>query len=145
MLSSSSKNAIRAVLYLSKNSNEGKKISPKKIAEEIQIPAPFLAKILQQLSTHNIISSAKGRNGGFYLTDANKKNSVLSIVECIDGLNKLSGCFLGTPTCSESDPCEIHSLVAPLKNKLVKELSYNSIEAFSIGLIKNRKMVVDLN
>ena len=49
MLSKSSKYAIRAVLYLSLNSNENKKYSPKKIAEMINIPAPFLAKRFKSL------------------------------------------------------------------------------------------------
>ena len=87
MLSKSSKYAIRAVLHLSLNSNENKKYSPKKIAEMINIPAPFLAKTLQELTKRNIISSTKGRNGGFYLTKADKLNPMLSIVDCIDGLD----------------------------------------------------------
>ena len=41
MLSKSSKYAIRAVLYLSLNSNDKKKYNPKDIAKEIDIPAPF--------------------------------------------------------------------------------------------------------
>jgi len=94
MLSKSSKYAIRAVLYLSLNSNKNKKYSPKKIAEMIDIPAPFLAKTLQELTKRNIISSTKGRNGGFYLTKADKLNPMLSIVDCIDGLDKFNDCFL---------------------------------------------------
>ena len=69
MLSNSSKYAIRAVLYLANNSSVEKKLGSKKIAEEIDIPAPFLAKIFQVLSKANIISSTKGPNGGFYLTE----------------------------------------------------------------------------
>ena len=44
MLSKSSKYAIRGVLYLSLNSNEEKKYSPKDIAEAINIPAPFFGE-----------------------------------------------------------------------------------------------------
>lgn len=142
MLSTSSKNAIRAVLYLTINSGEENKISPKEIAKEIKVPAPFLAKILQELSRHNIISSTKGRNGGFYLTEDNKKNQVLSIIECTDGLDKLTGCFLGTPSCSESNPCAIHHVIAPLKNNLIEELSCKSIEEFSMRVKKNSLYVM---
>ena len=69
MLSKSSKYAIRAVLYLALNSNESKKYSPKDIAEAVNLPAPFLAKTLQELTRRNIISSVKGRNGGLKLQD----------------------------------------------------------------------------
>ena len=50
MLSKSSTYAIRAVLYLSLHSNKEKKYSPKEIADEMNISAPFLAKTLQVLT-----------------------------------------------------------------------------------------------
>ncbi len=50
MLSKSSTYAIRAVLFLSLNSDDEKKFNPKSMAEIIDIPAPFLAKTLQELT-----------------------------------------------------------------------------------------------
>ncbi len=93
MLSKSSTYAIRGVLYLALNSNEMQKYSPKEIALAIAVPAPFLAKTLQELTKRNLISSVKGRNGGFYLTEENKQNTLISIVDSIDGLNKFQNCF----------------------------------------------------
>ena len=71
MLSSASKNAIRAILYLAKNSDQQNKINVKSIAEDLESPQPFLAKLLRQLSSNKLVTSVKGPNGGFYL---NKKN-----------------------------------------------------------------------
>lgn len=139
MISNSSKYAIRAVLYLAIHSSESNKYSPQQIAEEINIPAPFLAKTLQQLSKYKIISSTKGRNGGFYLTNLDKEGSVISIVKCIDGFNKLKGCFLSLPTCSDENPCAIHHLAAPLRNNLIKELSQRSIGEFAHTTIEEKE------
>ena len=47
MLSKSSKYAIRAVLYISNYSSKKSKIGSIQIADELNIPAPFLAKTLQ--------------------------------------------------------------------------------------------------
>ena len=69
-------------------------ISVKDIANSIDVPSPFLAKLFQQLVRGNIISSTKGPNGGFYLTDENAENTVCDIIENIDWLNKLNECFL---------------------------------------------------
>ncbi len=108
MFSKSCQYAIRAVLYLIAQKAHEKNIGVKEIAEALQAPQQFLAKILQQLAKHNLISSIKGPNGGFYLTEANAKVSLLDIVECIDGKAALSSCILGMPQCSVEDPCPLH-------------------------------------
>ena len=73
MLSNASKYAIKAILYLAENSNSKNKISVKDITKVLDVPSPFLAKILQQLVKSKLISSTKGPNGGFYLDDKNKE------------------------------------------------------------------------
>ena len=130
MLSKSSKYALRGVLYLALNSNEEVKFSPKIIANEIDIPAPFLAKTLQLLSRRGLVSSTKGRNGGFYLTTENRGNALISIIDCIDGLDKFQNCMMGLPICSNENPCPLHDKLAPLRQRLVNELSNKSIDEF---------------
>ena len=142
MLSKSSKYAIRAVLYLSLNSNDNKKYNPKDIADAIEIPAPFLAKTLQELTKKNLISSTKGRNGGFFLSDDNKLNSMLSIIECIDGLHKFDECFIGLPKCSDHSPCAVHHIVAPLRNDLLRVLTNNNIDDFTKELAQGKIHIV---
>ncbi len=128
MLSKSSAYAIRAVLYLSLYTNEERKHSPKEIAAIINIPAPFLAKILQVLAKNKLISSTKGRNGGFYLTKMNRLNSLISIVDSIDGLDRFQECLLGLPICSNVNPCPIHHAISPIRKKLIEELTFKTID-----------------
>ncbi len=131
MLSKSSTYAIRAVLYLSLHSDAIKKFSPKSIAEAIGVPAPFLAKTLQILTKRDLISSVKGRNGGFFLTEKNKENTLMSIVDSIDGLSKFSECMLGLPVCGDDNPCPIHHAVSPVKKELIEQLTLRTIEDFT--------------
>ncbi len=56
MLSNQSKYAIRGVIYLAIHASENKKLSPKEVGKEINIPIPFLAKIFQHLSKEKIQS-----------------------------------------------------------------------------------------
>ena len=127
MLSKSSTYAIRAVLYLALNSSEKKKYNPREIGSAISIPAPFLAKTLQELTKRNLISSTKGRNGGFYLTEEDKSNTLISIVDSIDGLNKFHTCLLGLPSCSNENPCSLHHVITPFRKKIVEELTFKTI------------------
>ena len=66
MFSNSSKYAIKAVLFLAVNSNEDHRIMVKDMAEPINVPQAYLAKLLQELSKKGIISSKKGPKGGFF-------------------------------------------------------------------------------
>ena len=125
MLSSSSKYAVNAVLYLAVHSSETKKIRAKEIAEAINLPSPFLSKILQTLSRENIISSSKGPTGGFFLTEEAQEIPLIEVVKIIDGTDRLDDCVLGLKKCSAEQPCPVHFSVQPLKQKFRKKLEEN--------------------
>jgi Rrf2 family protein len=141
MLSKSSKYAIRAVLYISNYSNKHTKIGSKQIAEELHIPAPFLAKTLQELTKKNIISSVKGPHGGFYLSPENNEKTLLEIIECIDGLHKFESCFLGQEECNSINPCVIHHLYYPFKNELLEKLKTKSIVEMADEYAKSNNLL----
>lgn len=122
MLSSSSKYAVNAVLYLAVHSSETKKIRAKEIAEAINLPSPFLSKLLQSLSRENLISSSKGPTGGFYLTAEALSVPLIEVVKIIDGTDRLDDCVLGLKKCSSEQPCPVHFSVQPLKHRFRKEL-----------------------
>ena len=142
MLSKSSQYAIRAVLYLSLNSNVERKYSPKEIAKAIDIPAPFLAKTLQELTKRDLISSIKGRNGGFYLTEENKNHTLISIVDGIDGLSKFQECILGLTVCSNDNPCSLHHATAPLRKKMIEELTFKTINDLTNELVDGSTHII---
>ena len=131
MLSNASKYAILSTLYLAEHSNEERKISVKEIAENIEVPSPFLAKLFQQLVRGKIISSTKGPHGGFYLSEKNKTKNVLDIIDNIDGLNKLNGCFLGLNECDATNPCPVHFIVVPFKNNILAKFRDLTIMEFA--------------
>lgn len=126
MFSNSTKYAIRAIEYLLENQNDDK-LSVIKLATELDIPQPFLSKIMQQLSKGNIISSTKGRGGGFYLSDANKKRPLIDMVVCIEGHNVFDNCILGLNQCSDVNPCLLHKHYKGFKQSLEKSLCKDSI------------------
>ena len=127
MLSKASKYAITAVLYLTNSASKEKKIGSKLIAKVLDIPAPFLAKTMQELTKKDIISSVKGPNGGFYLSDNNKTKTIFDIITCIDNVDKFDQCYLGQAECNEENPCVVHHLYAPFKSKLIKKLKTKTI------------------
>lgn len=127
MLSNASKYAIRAMLYLAQNSSPTNKIGAKFIADELETPQPFLAKLLRQLSTNRLVSSTKGPNGGFYLSDENKEKYLWDVIVCIDGGYKFEQCFLGLSKCDHKNPCPVHHIVSPFKEELLDNFKGKTI------------------
>ena len=127
MLSKASKYAISSVLYLSNNTSRENKLGAKQLAEILSIPAPFLAKTLQELTKKGIISSIKGPHGGFYLTKENEKKTLFNIIDCLDDIEKFNQCYLGQPDCSDDKPCVVHHLYMPFKKELIKKLKDKTI------------------
>jgi len=140
MLSKSSKYAIRAILYLANHTNKTKKIGSKEVARRLNIPAPFLAKTLQELTKKEILSSVKGPHGGFFLTKENHQKSLLDIIECIDGIQKFNECFLGQHECNDVSPCVVHHIYLPFKNKLIDKLKTKSILEMAKEYAKNNNL-----
>jgi Rrf2 family protein len=141
MLSNGSKYAIRSILYLAIYSDITKKKGVKKIAEDLETPQPFLAKLLQQLNRNKLVSSTKGPNGGFYLAEKNKAKSVWDIIESIDGTEKFDQCFLGLSKCSDERPCPVHFIANPFKQKILEEFRDKTIFQWAEEIKKSGKVI----
>ncbi len=120
MLSLSCKAAIKAVIYLGSQYDSGAKSGIKDVAEFINENEHTVGKILQKLVKENIINSAKGPNGGFYITKAQKHIRIIEIVESIDGEEVFRQCGLGLSKCSESRPCPFHNDFKPVRELFKK-------------------------
>jgi Rrf2 family iron-sulfur cluster assembly transcriptional regulator len=129
MLSNGAKYAIRATMHLAEiDSGTKRKLSAKSIADNLDVPLSFLSKLLQELARKEIISSSKGPKGGFYLSDENRKRSIWDVIHCIDGVEKFTKCFLGLPTCTNENPCSVHSVVASFRKKILNEFRNKNIQ-----------------
>ncbi len=134
MFSKSCQYAIRAVVFMATNEEDGKNLGVKEIAATLNVPQQFLAKILQQLAKQKLISSIKGPNGGFYLNPENKETSILKIIECIDGPLTLNSCVLGLNKCSSKSPCPLHFSFFEYREEMRKTLADTSISDFNNSL-----------
>ncbi len=129
MLSNTCKYAIRAVLYLAINDEKGVKTGIKKISKDLDIPTPFLGKILQNLARQKILSSTKGPNGGFGLGKDMNDILLMDIVEVIDGQDTFHKCVIGMKYCSEQEnPCALHSRYAELREEIRKIFEVETIK-----------------
>ena len=130
MLSNACKYAIRSILYLAIYSDKENKVGVKQIADSLETPQPFLAKLLQRLRKNGLVSSTKGPGGGFFMMEDNFNQSLWAVVDCIDKSEKFDQCFLGLSRCSDENPCPVHYTVVPFRRKMLRDFKEKSIEEF---------------
>ena len=92
MLSHTCKTAIKAVIYIASKFESKERMSIKEIAELIDASEHTVGKLLQILVKEQIINSAKGPTGGFYIDEKQLKLPIIKIVYAIDGKKIFNKC-----------------------------------------------------
>ncbi len=135
MFSKACEYGIRASTYIALQSLEGRRVSLKEIADKIDSPVAFTAKILQLLSKNNIVDSQKGAYGGFEINRKQMDILKLSdIVDAIDGDTIYAGCGLGLKECNSDKPCPVHDKFVDIRNNLKQMLENTSLFEMTVGL-----------
>jgi Rrf2 family protein len=141
MFSKSCQYALQAVLYIALHGQEGLAVKIKEISKTQNIPIHFLGKVLQVLVKHKILESLKGPTGGFVLSNENRKLTLLEIVKVIDGLDIFNQCGIGLKTCSDSQPCPIHSDYKIVKEKIKSLLDTKTIDELCHDVKEGKSIV----
>lgn len=125
MFSRSAGYAIQALTYLAAQP-PGKLTGAREIAEEAQIPMPFLWKILRNLSQKKLVRSFKGVRGGYELAGAAEKISVTQVLAASPDARHTDYCVLGLAQCNDAAPCPLHESWKTVRSQiddLLKETS----------------------
>lgn len=118
---------LQAVLYLS-TFDKDVVVPSDAIAKKLNIPKEFVSKILQSLTSNNIIASKKGKQGGFQLAKDSNEIKIIDVVAAIDGLEMFNSCVLGFPNCGCSNPCPLHDKWGALRTETYNMLSSETLE-----------------
>ncbi len=127
LLSNACVYGLRASVYLAAVSDDSY-VSIKKISSDLDISHHFLTKVLQKLTSADMMESMKGPKGGVRLVDSTDDITLLEIVAAIDGMDILTECALGLPGCGTEKPCPIHDKWADTRDEIRKMLSSTSLQ-----------------
>ncbi|HSN48847.1 MAG TPA: Rrf2 family transcriptional regulator [Flavobacterium sp.] len=135
MFSKTCEYAIRASIFIASQSYQDKRVTVKNIAEKIDSPQSFTAKILQILVKSNLVYSVQGIGGGFEIPKEILKQITLSkIVTAIDGDSIFTCCGLGLGKCSEIHHCSVHEKFKEIRCEIVKMLVETNLEELALGI-----------
>lgn len=127
LLSKSCVYGIRAAILMAIKGNKDF-ISIKNIAEDLNLSAHFLTKILQQLTQEGLLLSHRGPKGGVKFRKQTKNIKLIEIVAAIDGLELFEECALGLYGCGKTTPCPLHDKWAEHKIVLRSLFENESLE-----------------
>ena len=108
MLSLTSKYALRAMICLTQLEDECP-VSGKRIAERANVPSRYLSKILGDLVRCGVLTSTRGKNGGFRLARPPQKIALHDVLAPFEtALVARRSCPFGNLACSDENPCLGH-------------------------------------
>lgn len=106
-LSQTTQYALYALTYLGKLP-EGEFAFAKNIAAAEDVPANYLAKVLQRLAREGMLDSVRGPGGGFRLRVSLDDVTLDQVRSLFEGAWNERLCILGRRQCSEANPCGAH-------------------------------------
>lgn len=135
MFSKACEYGIRAMVYITRESSNGRRASQKAVAKEIDSPEAFTAKILQKLTRMKLLTSVMGPTGGFEIESKQLETTTLSeVVNAIDGDQIYKGCALGLKSCNAAQPCPLHNEFVSVRNDLKVMLQNTKLKDLAQGL-----------
>jgi len=119
--------AIRAMLYL--RGAAGKPAVLGEIAEGVLIPKAFLSKVLQKLIGKGLVTSKKGKHGGFLLAADPDKITMYDIVLAASGNGQLlkTTCVKDGKPCPFVKDCRVHRVWETVSSMMRMTLETNRL------------------
>lgn len=123
--------ALRGLVYIQAQNNDGHRPGIAEIAEEIDAPVFYTAKIFQRLVKQGFVESVKGKGGGFGFNDDLPNLSLKTIITAIEGNHLFTGCGIGLKECSSDNPCPIHQQFAPIRESIERLVENETIQSLA--------------
>jgi Rrf2 family iron-sulfur cluster assembly transcriptional regulator len=98
----------------------GRPVLARELAEQLQLPSPYLAKLLQQPCRAGWLSSSRGRGGGFLLSPGAENLTLLEVLMLTEGERIHHECLLGLKACDDSTACVLHCEWKPIKQEILE-------------------------
>ncbi len=124
--------ALRSVCFIAQN--RLKLFSVSSLVRELKVPGPFLRKLLQVLRNKGVLSSSKGKGGGFSLAKDPKDIFLWDIMKIFQGEFCLNECFLRKRVCPNIKNCILRKKITKIEANVAREL-----KGINIDCLLNKK------
>jgi len=119
--------AVKALLYITQNNP--KRMSVSELVKALDIPRPFLRKILQILNREGVLDSSRGKGGGFVLAVPPEKILLTRLIDIFQKPVKLTECIFKEKICSDIGTCPLKKRIDAIEQNVISELESITIES----------------
>ena len=135
MLSSKAKYGLKAMVYLARREGQGPVLIAD-IAESERIPKKFLDAILLEMKNQGLLSSKKGKGGGYILAKPAARIMVGDIVRVLDGPLAPVPCVSRTAyrrceDCPDETACAIRAVMQDVRDAIAAILDNTALAEMS--------------
>ncbi|MFN8241224.1 MAG: Rrf2 family transcriptional regulator [Bacteroidales bacterium] len=113
--------------------NPETRVSADSLHRQLGIPYQYLRQLLTNLSKDGIITSERGRNGGFILGRDSRKIFLIDILRISEGEDIMSRCIMGFKKCPFDSFCQMHNLWVDARKSLMEAMEKTSLFELSHG------------
>ena len=98
--------------------------------------------MLQDLARADLLTSVRGRGGGFVLRRAPEDIRVLEILEAVENIRRLTtDCVLGLDQCDDEVSCPLHHIWKQFRESLLGNLGELTLADLVVELARKRAAV----
>ena len=141
MLGRTTEYAIRAMVYIYIRNLEGGRPSFKEIAKNIDSPEQFTGKVLQNLARSGLVSSVKGKGGGFYFSDPLRSLTLYEVIRAVEGDGYFSKCGFGLKQCDSTHPCPMHEEYSEIRGGFFRLANKQTIQSLATKINESKAVL----
>lgn len=128
--------AVRALCCIAEQKQEV--ISADRLVKSLDMPRPFLRKILQILNKEGLLNSTKGKGGGFALALSPGKITLTDVMKIFQGPIRLNECKFKKSYCPYISDCLLKKKIDEIEKEVITKL-----KAITIASIIKKEVNVD--
>jgi Rrf2 family protein len=112
--------AVRALCCIAEQKQEV--ISADQLVKSLEMPRPFLRKILQTLNKEGLLNSSKGKDGGFALAVSPGEITLTDIMKIFQGSIRLNECKFKKSDCPYRSECLLKKKIDEIEKEVMAKL-----------------------
>jgi Rrf2 family protein len=125
--------AVRALCCIAEQKQE--LISADQLVKSLEMPRPFLRKILQTLNKEGLLNSSKGKDGGFALAVSPGEITLTDVMKIFQGSIRLNECKFKKSDCPHINDCLLKKKIDEIEKEVIAKLKAITISS----ILKNRR------
>jgi Rrf2 family protein len=129
--------AVRVMVHLATLPPEQRAFLPD-LAEATAAPESFLSKVMQALAHADLVSSKRGKLGGFAILPRGREATMREVIEAIDGPIRLNACLNGGKDCERKTWCPAHPVWARAQRAMIDVLMSVTVQVMASRAVNDK-------